>query len=302
MPLKLRENSKKSFQFLLGKFGGSDLKDASIEVASTAINIGQKLKVNRKTIDAIDSKVRLLENEPTPRNLTERVIVLNHKKSLLKRNGSTVGELEILEKEICSPTRNANLPENSINASIFHYSNWHGNNENFDMRFLPEAYRGSIPFDIRGLIQLNSGPFDDGGTANEFGFVKGVNKHYPNSVEKIEIKSKAERIHFLVGGLFAQEMQKGESAMIITINYEDETTSVLDLKSNEDIFNWWSADSSDSVPEENLGFQGPNNLGNDRMLTKPIWTNPNPEKVISHIDLASGLIKCAPFVVGITIE
>ena len=170
------------------------------------------------------------------------------------------------------------------------------------MRFLPESYNGATPFDLRGLIQLNSGPFNNGDTANDFGWVKGLNKHYPNSVEKIKIKSKAERIHFLVGGLFAHEMQKGASAMIITINYEDETTSVLDLKSNEDIFNWWSTDWADSIPEENLGFLGPNNLGNERFLTKPIWTNPNPEKVISHIDLTSGLIKCAPFVVGITIE
>ena len=308
MPQRFRENSKKSFQFLLGEFSESNLKDASIEVASTAINIGKKLKVNKETIDAIDYKVRLLENEPTSRNLTERVIVLNHKKSLLKRNGSTVQELELLEKEICSPPRNPNLSEKSINlethfnASIFHYSKWHANDENFDMRFLPESYNGATPFDLRGLIQLNSGPFNNGDTANEFGWVKGLNKHYPNSVEKIKIKSKAERIHFLVGGLFAHEMQKGASAMIITINYEDETTSVLDLKSNEDIFNWWSTDWADSIPEENLGFLGPNNLGNERFLTKPIWTNPNPEKVISHIDLTSGLIKCAPFVVGITIE
>ena len=90
--------------------------------------------------------------------------------------------------------------------------------------------------------------------------------------------------------------------MIITINYEDETTSVLALKANEDIFNWLSTDKTDSISEENLGFLGPNNLGNDRLLTKPIWTNPNPEKVISHIDLTSGLIKCAPFVVAITLE
>ena len=37
-------------------------------------------------------------------------------------------------------------------------------------------------------------------------------------------------------------------------------------------------------------------------LQQKLGTNPNPEKVISHIDLKSGLIKCAPFLLGITLE
>ena len=97
-------------------------------------------------------------------------------------------------------------------------------------------------------------------------------------------------------------MKKGLTAFEITINYEDNSSSVVNLIAKEDIFDWWETDWVDSVAPENLGFYGPNNLGNERFLTKPIWTNPNPEKVISHIDLKSGLIKCAPFLLGITLE
>ena len=308
IPQEYTENSTKAFQFLLGQFSESELKNSSIEVPSTAINISEKLKINKGIIGAIDYKVELLEKEPTPQNLTERVLTLNYKKNLLRRNSASKEEIELIGKDICTPPRDSTLFDKSVNleshfnASMFHYSNWHANGENRDMRFLPEAYEGAIPFDIRGIIQLNSGPFENGKTANEFGWVKGVNKHYPDSVGKIKISSKAEKIHFLVGALFAHGMQKGASAMTITVNYEDESSSVLDLKAKEDIFDWWGTDWAGSVAEENLGFLGPNNLGNGRILTKPIWTNPYPEKVISHIDLKSGLIKCAPFVVGITLE
>ena len=170
------------------------------------------------------------------------------------------------------------------------------------MRFLPDAYNGNTPFDIRGIIQLNSGPFDNGKTANEFGHIKGINKEYPDSIENILINSKAEKIYFLVGALYGNNMEKGLTALSVTINYEDGTSYDLSLKSNEDIFDWWQTDWADSIDEKNLAFLGPNNLGNDRFLTKPIWTNPNPEKVISHINLKSGLIDCAPFLLGITLE
>jgi hypothetical protein len=62
------------------------------------------------------------------------------------------------------------------------------------------------------------------------------------------------------------------------------------------------AGNAETIPDENVGFLGENNLGNKRFLTKPVWENPHPDKTISHIDLNSGLIKMAPFIVAITIE
>jgi hypothetical protein len=49
-------------------------------------------------------------------------------------------------------------------------------------------------------------------------------------------------------------------------------------------------------------FWGKTILVTKDFLQKPVWINPHPEKVISHIDLNSGLIKMAPFVVAITFE
>ncbi|NCG27492.1 MAG: hypothetical protein GWP42_08125, partial [Verrucomicrobiales bacterium] len=75
----------------------------------------------------------------------------------------------------------------------------------------------------------------------------------------------------------------------------------------EDIFDWWTPQRSPGLMEkelepENIGWIGNDYNGNGRGLVKPIWINPNPEKGIATIDFISGLIKCAPFVVAITIE
>jgi hypothetical protein len=185
---------------------------------------------------------------------------------------------------------------------MFYHEYWAGGGGEWaDLRFLPEKMNGDIVFDLRGIIQLNSGLYEDGNTANEDWF-KRANRSYPNAVENIQVNSRSDKIHFLVGGVFARNMEAGATAMIATINYEDETTSVFEFKAREDLFDWWQTDLANGVAKEKIGFLGQNNLGQNRLLTKPFWVNPHPEKVISHIDLTGGLINGAPFVVGITLE
>ena len=107
-----------------------------------------------------------------------------------------------IDKIISTPPRSPDLSPKLIdlsahyNASMFHYTGWHADHENFDLRFLPEKYDQSIgvPFDLRGLIQLQSGKFDDGNTANDFWNIKRHNKVYPNEMTGIKVNNKAQKI------------------------------------------------------------------------------------------------------------
>ena len=233
---------------------------------------------------------------------------MNEARISLINSGASREEIDNIENKIASPPRKPNLSDKLIdlskhyNASLFHYSNWHAGSENFDLRFLPEKYNGPIDFDLRGVIQLNSGLDDDGKTANEYGGVTMNYKNFPNSVKTIEINSKAQKAHFLVGAIFGHSGTTGETAIKVIFNYSDGSKAEMDIKAQQDIFDWWSVGNAEKIPSENIGFLGENSLGNKRFLQKPVWENPHPEKIISHIDLNSGLIKMAPFVVAITIE
>ena len=110
-----------------------------------------------------------------------------------------------------------------------------------------------------------------------------------------------------MGSVFSTNMKKGSTAAIFRINYDDGTTLDFPIIAKEDLFDWWTPHRSPGLMEkelkpENIGWIGVNYEGNGRGLVKPIWVNPHPEKSIATIDFISGLIRCAPFVVGITIE
>ena len=96
--------------------------------------------------------------------------------------------------------------------------------------------------------------------------------------------------------------ENGISVAKFVIHYEDNTQEEKPIIFGDDLLGWMHVSQSSSVKSESVGWIGPNNLGNRRILTKPVWNNPFPEKVISHIDFISELKAAAPFVVGITLE
>ena len=304
------ENAEKALQIYLKGSSDQDLKNLSTTEIKFAISIAGKLE-DKDLLKVLTSAwVNAFDLNPSTRStdLTKRAEILNEARLSLINSGASREEIDNIENKIASPPRKSNLSDKLIdlskhyNASLFHYSNWHAGSENFDLRFLPEKYKGPIDFDLRGVIQLNSGLDDDGKTANEYGGVTMNYKKFPNSVKTIEIDSKAQKAHFLVGAIFGHGGTIGETAIKVIFNYSDGSKAEMDIKAQQDIFDWWSVGNAEKIPSENIGFLGENNLGNKRFLQKPIWINPHPEKIISHIDLNSGLIKMAPFVVAITIE
>jgi WD40 repeat protein len=304
------ENAKKGLQVYLTGITDRDLKNLSLEEIKLAISIAEKLEDKDLLKVLTPAWVNAFDLNPSTKStdLTKRAESLNEARIILIKSGASREEIDRIENKTASPPRKSNLSDNLIdlsqyyNASLFHYSNWHAVDEKFDLRFLPEKYDGPVDFDLRGIIQLNSGLDDNGKTVNENAYVLNNYKKYPNSVKTIEINSKAQKAHFLVGAIFGHEATTGKTAMKVVFNYSDGSKSEMDIKAQQDIFDWFSVGNADKMPIENIGFLGENNLGNKRFLQKPIWINPHPEKIISHIDLISGLIKMAPFVVAITFE
>ena len=126
-------------------------------------------------------------------------------------------------------------------ASMLHYSGWWGSHEGDDLRTLPSQFNNStdLKFDLRGLIQLNSGLRNDSRTANDLGWITKWNKVYPDFVRGIKIDANTEKIHILAGLLLANGSTKGNPAVKIIINYEDESTESFELITKTDVFDFW---------------------------------------------------------------
>ena len=97
-------------------------------------------------------------------------------------------------------------------------------------------------------------------------------------------------------------MPAGESAASFEMHYEDGTSDEMQIIAKEDIADWFQVDLVSNFDQDKVGWIGTNNLGNSRALSKPFWTNPHPEKVVTKIDFISGLIIGAPYLVAITAE
>ncbi|MEE2808309.1 MAG: hypothetical protein VYB73_03270 [Verrucomicrobiota bacterium] len=315
IPKPVRTQAERALLLNTGEITEDIITNSKIDTISTAIHIAQKLK-NSKTLNKlIDQKVLLLEKSLTAENLTERVIVLNYIRNNLIQSGASNEEIYSLEQIIASPPRKATLPRSQIdlskyyNASMFHYSNWWGSHEGDDLRTLPEQYNqeATVPFDLRGIIQVNSAENDQGKTVNEFGWVSRTNKTYPDSVRGIKVEMKANKIHFLTGLLFGNNVEKGKTAANIIIHYDDDSKEKFPIIAKVDVFDYWIHETAkreaiESLDADKIGWIGESARGHKRALTKCSWENPHPDKKISHIDFEGALSDTAPFIVAITAE
>ncbi len=173
------------------------------------------------------------------------------------------------------------------NASLFDGRGWH--QPNFD---LSDALKdelqatGRIRFDLRGIIQLNSGESYDG-----LDFNSRWMRDYPERVS-IDIGQKAQEIHFLHSTSWGEATFGTEVARYV-IHLADGSTNSVPLQWGVDVEDcWWSIDSAESKIRDKFA------LG----LTTKIWENPSPEQVITSIDFISSKAAPAPFLVAITLD
>ena len=315
IPRQIREENLMSLDIALRKISLEAVRTVDLKTLGAGLKIAQNLNVDDTILDFMDVAVKALEENPTPENLTKRVEILNLKMKSLTKTGQNEQAINDLDDLIVSPPRAQNLPSQLIdlsqhyNASMFHFSGWWGGHEGDDLRTLPEQYDQdeNIPFDLRGIIQLNSAKNDEGKTVNEFGWVKRTGKAYPDAVKGINIEKQANKVHFLIGLLAGNNVEKGKAAAEIIIHYEDSSQQVFPLRAKVDIFDYWINEEEkrkviESLDVEKIGWIGTCARGNGRALTKYSWENPHPDKKISHIDFQGGLAITAPFLVAITIE
>ena len=105
-----------------------------------------------------------------------------------------------------------------------------------------------------------------------------------------------------MGAVFAANWTDTDTAATLKIHFEDGSSDELKVIAEKDLVDWWAPNKSYLIDPEKIGFIGTNFLGQSRILTKPIWENPNPHKTISHIDFVSGLASGCPMLIAITIE
>ena len=311
-----KSKAKDAFNYALNK--DIDISNESTDIETLRMTL-QILGKIRKLEDVEEiSKIRIINsNETGELEFISDHNDLLHKMAVnMRATGASDESVQSIRSIIKkAPPRDPSLSKNLVDlsnyytASLFHYSGWWGGAIHDDLRTLPEQYdqQNNTPFDLRGIIQLNSGLNNDGKTANDVGWVQKFNNFYPDSVEGIKIGSRANKISLLTGLLFGHDVEKGLEAAKIIIHYEDGSNENFSLLTKVDVFDYWVHTSDrleqlTNLDDEKIGWIGTCAKGNGRALTKFNWINQHPDKIISHIDIVGGLSDCAPFVVGITLE
>jgi hypothetical protein len=170
-----------------------------------------------------------------------------------------------------------------------------------NLKRLPKGIQklDSIPFDIRGIIQL-------GGLSlyKESDYPAEEQKiRYPEKVNGIEINQKASGICFLQASAWGEEEDKEVGQYIIY--YEDNSTDTISLSYLVNLRDWWFAD-GDKMPENaTQAWIGLNDITEKRGLHISLfnfkWENPHPDKTIKSIDFLSTMTNAAPYLVAITL-
>ena len=162
-------------------------------------------------------------------------------------------------------------------------------------------------FDLRGKIQLNSGIYPKG--ARGIGgrdFSKRKERDFPDQVV-LPIDRKFGAIHFLQSCHFGHELTGTEVARYI-IYYEDESSVAVPVVFGEDIADLWIHDlhrnklaSINHIALEQK-FRGDWGGEGTIALFRQTWTNPHPEKGVTHLEFVSAKTLAAPFLVAVSLE
>ena len=176
------------------------------------------------------------------------------------------------------------------------------------MPFLAETLGtiGGVSFDVRGLIQLDSGAYEGENVSRSdrgktFGQL--AKKEFPNRVNGIRVDQMTPLIHFVMACRTSRGTNSGPVASI-AVHYEDGTQSTIDLIYRDTIGDF------DNGPglEINLDQVATRNrnprLGDlqDRITWHLAWKNPEPNRKVSHLDFVSSKKNTAPFLIAVTVE
>jgi hypothetical protein len=155
-----------------------------------------------------------------------------------------------------------------------------------------------VNFDLRGLIQLDSGTYgsNEQVVANKT-LSQGIGRTFPSEVNGIPVECKSAALHFLLGGIWGSA-DEGEQVARFVVHYDDGSQEEIPILARVDVWEWWRpAQRGQGIGAERLGWTDTN-----RLLAEKVWTNPHPEKQIRSLDLISAKRRFSLFVVAITAE
>jgi thiol-disulfide isomerase/thioredoxin len=169
---------------------------------------------------------------------------------------------------------------------------WHPGSDGNDLAGLPSGVQNlaGVPFDIRGIVQLNGG-----------GMIAMNGKPYPRRVRDIKLGRKCARLHFLHSAGWSVE--DGTVVGHYVLHYTDGSQQRFPIIYGEDVRDWWvGSDKTVELKNAQVAWQGQTSNGNEVRIYKRTWENPNQDREIAGIEFISAMTRCAPFLLAITTE
>jgi tetratricopeptide (TPR) repeat protein len=276
-----------------------------------------KLDREEEALRVLDRLLTALswDRPAAPRRAREIKALLGLKERLLE--GLSRGEeaKRAREEIFKAPPRDPSLSPKLLdlsthyNASLYDGRGWNriSGNVEASLKTLPESFeaRGELRFDLRGLIQLNSGLHPPDCIWPEMrgkDMATGSQRPYPDALTGIKVGTRAASLHFVVSAIYCRLAltPAGTEVARFVVHYADGGQEVVPLLYAVDLVEWWFV-------REEFQLLDPSRViwkipAGDRQLDLKSWKNPRPDQTIESIDFVSAKKPCCPFLVAITAE
>jgi hypothetical protein len=150
----------------------------------------------------------------------------------------------------------------------------------------------NIPFDVSGVIQLNS----------QQAII--ARRAFPDKVSGIKIGATCSLIHILHGAGW-NEVPATKIATLL-LKFEDGETKEIPIIYGQHVYDWWENDEAPADKQTAVAWTGVNPIsklfGASLRLYKTSFANPKPGAVIESVDFISLKKESAPFLLGLTLE
>ena len=153
---------------------------------------------------------------------------------------------------------------------------------------------GGVPFDVRGVIQLNG--------RNTEARIAGL---IPRSVT-IPLNREVYHLHFLHAVQWGDPV--GTVVAKYRLHYADGSTAELPIEFERDVMAWWvgwNQPHGDLLRAKRVATGSNAALPGDQWslaLYLRSWDNPNPQRKVTSVEFESTMQNSAPFIAGLTVE
>jgi hypothetical protein len=196
------------------------------------------------------------------------------------------------------PVRNPQARPQLLDLSL-HYNaklrgNWHGDIADNDLSEVPTdlSTLAGVEFDLRGLIQLDSGNPRE--------------PRFPVEATNIVVGLKCRRLHLLHSSVWGTATNLVPIGKYV-LHFSEGQTREFPVVLGRDVRDWWKSRSERPLPEGMVvAWEGPNaksqRTGQTVRLFLSTWDNPLPDVELKSIDFVSLRAMAAPFLVAVTLE